>query len=50
MTEWQWKVILALIRLILKIEERTNDDNHEWFDAGVAEDRSILQEALERNE
>lgn len=48
MTEYQWKVVLALCRLVLKIEERTNDDNHEWFDIHVSNDRIILNEALNR--
>lgn len=39
-------VIFALIRLVLVIEARTNDDNHEWFDVQVAKDCSTLREAL----
>lgn len=46
MTDYQWQVVLALIRLVLKIEARTNDDNDEWIDINVSKDRSILEEVL----
>lgn len=48
MTEKQWQVILALCRLVLKIEQRTNDDTDEWFDISVANDRAILEEAVKQ--
>lgn len=44
------EVISALIRVVLKIEERTNNDNHEWFDIATASDCSLLREALKREE
>ena len=50
MTEYQWEVILALSRLVIKIEAQTNDDNHEWFDINAANDIATLKEALERDE
>ena len=50
MTSWQWKVILALCRLLLKVEERTNEDNDEHIDIGVSEDIAILHEAIEPSE
>ena len=50
MTSWQWQVILALIRVVLKLETRTNDDDNEWFDIQVSQDRALLEEAIWRSE
>jgi len=40
--------MLAIIRIVLKIEARTNDDNHEWFDSQVSTDRGLLEQAINR--
>lgn len=41
-----YKVVMALSRLVLKIEQQTNDDDNEWFDINAMNDTAILKEAL----
>lgn len=48
MTDWQWQVVIALCRAVVRIEGRTNDDNHESFDMQQMKDISTLQEAIDR--
>lgn len=47
MTNWQWSIVCALIRVVLRLESRTN---HEYTDIEISNDCSLLNEALERND
>jgi hypothetical protein len=44
MTTWQWRVIMALVRIVLSILD--NEDNHIYED----EDYSTLLEAINRSD
>lgn len=42
----QSDVMAAIIRLVLELEQRTNRDNHEFFDLQVSNDISTIKTYL----